>query len=67
MVDAEKMSKSKGNFLMLKQCIETWSADTVRFVLADAGDSLDDSNFERKNADRMLNKLNSELEFMKDR
>lgn len=66
MVDAEKMSKSKGNFLMLRQCIDIWSADTVRFVLADAGDSLDDSNFERKNADRILMKLNIEEEFMKD-
>jgi leucyl-tRNA synthetase len=37
MVDAEKMSKSKGNFLMLLGCVEEYSADATRFALADAG------------------------------
>lgn len=37
MVDAEKMSKSKGNFLMLLECVEEYSADATRFALADAG------------------------------
>ena len=38
MVDAEKMSKSKGNFLMMLECIEKYSADATRFACADAGD-----------------------------
>jgi leucyl-tRNA synthetase len=37
MVDAEKMSKSKGNFLMLLECVENYTADATRFALADAG------------------------------
>lgn len=37
MVDAEKMSKSKGNFLMLLESVEEYSADATRFALADAG------------------------------
>lgn len=31
------MSKSKGNFLMLLECVEEFSADATRFALADAG------------------------------
>ncbi|CAM9703322.1 unnamed protein product, partial [Chrysoparadoxa australica] len=45
-VDAEKMSKSKGNFLMLSECIERFGADPTRLAIANAGDSLDDANFE---------------------
>ena len=40
--------------------------EVVRFVLADAGDSLDDSNFERKNADRILMKANTEEELLRE-
>lgn len=52
MVDAEKMSKSKGNFLMLLECVEEFSADATRFALADAGDSLEDANFDRSVANQ---------------
>lgn len=50
LVDGEKMSKSRGNFLTLKYCIDTFSADATRLALAYAGDSLEDPNFERKTA-----------------
>lgn len=39
------MSKSKGNFLMMDQCVEDFSADATRLALADAGDTMDDANF----------------------
>ena len=45
MVDGEKMSKNKGNFLTLYDCLEKYGADATRFACADSGDSLDDSNF----------------------
>jgi leucyl-tRNA synthetase len=32
-VDAEKMSKSKGNFLMMDECVKRFSADATRCVL----------------------------------
>lgn len=51
LVDAEKMSKSKGNFLMLNETVERYSADAFRIACADAGDSLDDANFSREFAD----------------
>jgi len=42
----KKMSKSTGNFLMLEEAVEKFSADATRYALADAGDSLEDANFE---------------------
>eukprot|EP01038_Epipyxis_sp_PR26KG_P005664 gene5664-7821_t len=65
MVDAEKMSKSKGNFLMLKECIEEYSSDATRFALADAGDSLEDANFDRSVANQAILYLHNEEEWIK--
>lgn len=65
MVDAEKMSKSKGNFLMLLQCVNEYSADATRFALADAGDSLEDANFDRKTVNQAVKDLYIEAEWVK--
>ena len=69
MVDGEKMSKNKGNFLTLRECIDKYGSDATRFTCADAGDSLNDSNFETQTANSAILKLfvleswiNSELE-----
>ncbi|KAG7358587.1 leucyl-tRNA synthetase [Nitzschia inconspicua] len=70
LVDAEKMSKSKGNFLMMNETVEKYSADATRFACADAGDSLDDANFSRETADSAIVSLSNEeswiLETMAD-
>jgi leucyl-tRNA synthetase len=60
LVDAEKMSKSKGNFLMMNETVEKYSADATRFSCADAGDSLDDANFSRETADLAIVSLSNE-------
>jgi len=60
LVDAEKMSKSKGNFLMMNETVEKYSADATRFACADAGDSLDDANFDRGTADNAILSLVNE-------
>lgn len=60
LVDAEKMSKSKGNFLMMNETVEKYSADATRFACADAGDSLDDANFNRETADSVILSLINE-------
>ena len=60
LVDAEKMSKSKGNFLMMNETVEKFSADATRFACADAGDSLDDANFSRETADAAILSLITE-------
>lgn len=63
------MSKNKGNFLTLRDCLDRYGADATRFTCADSGDSLDDSNFETLTANSSILKLfvleswiNSELE-----
>merc|ERR1719243_50880 len=57
MVDAEKMSKSKGNFLTLKQSIDQFGADATRLACADAGDGLEDANFSRETANQAILRL----------
>lgn len=64
MVDAEKMSKSKGNFLMMQECIEEYSSDATRFALADAGDGLEDANFDRSVANQAVSYLFVEEEWI---
>lgn len=66
LVDAEKMSKSKGNFLIMNETIERYSADATRFACADAGDSLDDANFERSVADSCILTLVTEDMWISD-
>lgn len=51
------MSKSTGNFMTLKECINRFGSDASRLALADAGDSLDDANFDEKVANAAIMKL----------
>ncbi|OQR82037.1 leucyl-tRNA synthetase, cytoplasmic [Thraustotheca clavata] len=64
-VDAEKMSKSKGNFLTLEYCCNEYGADATRFACADAGDSMDDANFSRDTANMAILRLTTEEEWIK--
>mmetsp|Transcript_12777 Transcript_12777/g.23966 ORF Transcript_12777/g.23966 Transcript_12777/m.23966 type:complete len:1099 (+) Transcript_12777:104-3400(+) len=64
LVDAEKMSKSKGNFLMMDETIQNFSADATRFACADAGDSIEDANFSRETADTAIVSLVNEDEWI---
>lgn len=54
LVDAEKMSKSKGNFLMMDDTVNKYTCDATRLACADAGDALDDANFSRETADAAI-------------
>ena len=49
-IDDQKMSKSLGNFLTLKDACDEYGADATRLALADAGDELQKANFRRKTA-----------------
>lgn len=60
MLNGDKMSKSTGNWLILSQAVEKYGADATRFTLADAGDGLDDANFEIKTANAAILKLTKE-------
>lgn len=66
LVDGEKMSKSLGNFLTMKQVIEAYGADATRVALADAGDSLEDANFVKKSADTAVLRLYTLHEWIAD-
>lgn len=55
----EKMSKSTGNFLTVRDCIEKFGCDATRITLADAGDGLDDANFDTDVANATILKLST--------
>lgn len=65
-LNAEKMSKSTGNFITLAQAVSMFTADGVRFALADAGDAVEDANFSTKTADDALLKLWTLIDFVDD-
>eukprot|EP01080_Neovahlkampfia_damariscottae_P009492 gene9492-1698_t len=64
LVDDEKMSKSKGNFILLDKGIEDYTADGIRIGLADAGDGLEDGNFKRQTADDSILRLTTYLKYV---
>ena len=57
MLNGDKMSKSSGNFMTVDQCIDKYGADCTRLALADAGDGLDDANFDETVANASVLKL----------
>ena len=65
-IDAKKMSKSEGTFITMKDAIKEYSADATRFALADAGDGLEDANFEKKSVNAAILKLTKEIEWVEE-
>ncbi|NOZ81851.1 MAG: leucine--tRNA ligase [Candidatus Micrarchaeota archaeon] len=58
MVGGEKMSKSKGNFILLEEAVEKWGADVTRLSILFSGSmGLDDMNFEPEFPERMKRKI----------
>jgi leucyl-tRNA synthetase len=57
LVNGEKMSKSAGNFFTIRDCIDKYGVDATRMALADAGDSLDDANFDEMVANASILRL----------
>jgi hypothetical protein len=51
---------------MLHEAIARWSADAVRLALADAGDTMEDANFESSTADAAILRLTTEEEHVKE-
>ena len=66
LLNGEKMSKSTGNFLTLRDAIKRYGADATRFALADAGDGVEDANFLDKTADDAILKLFTEKEWFEE-
>jgi leucyl-tRNA synthetase len=59
LLNGEKMSKSKGNFLTMKEATEKFGSDPMRLTLADAGDGVDDANFDEKSANANILRLHT--------
>lgn len=57
MLNNKKMSKSTGNFMTLRQCINKFGVEATRIAMADAGDTLDDANFDETVANAAILKL----------
>ena len=57
LVNGKKMSKSEGNFRTIRQCIDMYGVDATRVALADAGDSLEDANFDELVANSAILRL----------
>jgi leucyl-tRNA synthetase len=63
-IDGEKMSKSKGNFITLREALDEFGATATRLGLANAGEGLDDANFDREfasNVDRRLRRWHEQV------
>lgn len=54
MLNGEKMSKSTGNFLTLRDAVKKYGADATRIVLADAGDGIEDANLDESVANATI-------------
>ncbi|RMD42489.1 hypothetical protein DV735_g2664, partial [Chaetothyriales sp. CBS 134920] len=66
LLNGEKMSKSKGNFLTLSQAVKKFGADATRITLADAGDGMEDANFEEKGANAAIMRMYTLKEWIED-
>ena len=62
-VGGDKMSKSAGNFFTLRQVIDTYGSDIVRFTLGQAGEGLEDPNWEIEFAEATGKRLHAWADF----
>lgn len=61
MLNGKKMSKSTGNSLTLREALDKFGADATRLSLADAGDGMEDANFEEKTANANILRVHTLL------
>lgn len=66
MLNHAKMSKSTGNFMTLEQIVEKFGADASRIALADAGDTVEDANFDESNANAAILRLTTLKEWCEE-
>ncbi|GBF91225.1 hypothetical protein Rsub_03545 [Raphidocelis subcapitata] len=66
LLNSEKMSKSTGNFKTLADAVAEYSADAMRWALADAGDALDDANFETSTANAAILRMTKDLAWIEE-
>ena len=59
MLNGQKMSKSKGIILTMKEAVEKFGASATRLSLADAGDGIEDANFDEQTANANILRLHT--------
>ncbi|KAJ2823685.1 cytosolic leucyl tRNA synthetase, partial [Coemansia erecta] len=64
MLNSTKMSKSTGNMLSMRETCERYGADATRLILADAGDGMEDANFEEVMANAAVLNLYTLMEWI---
>ena len=67
LVDGEKMAKSAGNFILLRDAVAEYTADGCRLAFAEAGDSLNDANFVRASATEHILRLSALVTAFRER
>ncbi|KAI0387235.1 leucyl-tRNA synthetase [Hypomontagnella monticulosa] len=65
-LNGEKMSKSTGNFMTLDDVVKKFGADASRVALADAGDTIQDSNFVEDVANNTILRLHTLKEWCEE-
>ncbi|KIJ34886.1 hypothetical protein M422DRAFT_262845 [Sphaerobolus stellatus SS14] len=66
MLNGKKMSKSTGNFMTMRDCVTKFGADATRLALADAGDGIEDANFDEMSANATILRLHTLLEWSEE-
>ena len=66
MLNGEKMSKSTGNFMTLKDALNKFGADATRMALTKTGSSIEDANFTIENGNTAVLKLSTEMVWCKE-
>ncbi len=66
LLNGAKMSKSTGNFLTLSEAVKKFGADATRIALADAGDGIEDANFEEKGANGAIMRMHTLKEWIEE-
>ncbi|KAJ2081798.1 cytosolic leucyl tRNA synthetase [Coemansia sp. RSA 988] len=64
LLNSQKMSKSTGNTLSMRECSDRYGADATRLTLAAAGDSMEDANFEEAVANKAILDLHLLMEWI---
>jgi len=65
-VEGEKMSKSKGNFLPLRDLIDKFGSDFVRINIASSGEGMDDADWRDENAASYKSRIEWQAELARD-
>ncbi|KAJ5322300.1 hypothetical protein MYU51_015977 [Penicillium brevicompactum] len=66
LLNGEKMSKSTGNFLTLRESVQKLSSDATRIGLADSGDTIQDANFDEAVANSSILRLYTLKEWIEE-